>query len=651
MKKIFKVVLYGLGIIVFAVVGLSLALMLYYNSKSNSNMKLALDPSVVMMVDGHEFRDLNKNNRLDIYEDFRQAIDKRVENLLSQMTLDEKAGMMFVSMAAIGDKGSLFERPNLFNPLSFFSVPNSELILKKKINHVNLMDADATDIPKWVNSIQGLADRTRLGIPVTIASDPRNAFGTNPLAGFQTKGFSKWPEPLGFAAIGDTTLMSLFANVVRKEYRSVGITLALHPMADLATEPRWPRISGTFGEDAELASQMVYHYIRGFQGDSLSNSSVACMTKHFAGGGPQEDGLDPHFEFGKNQVYPGHNLQYHIIPFKSALKANTACIMPYYGIPVDQTNENVGFGFNKKMIEDVLRAELKFDGIVCTDWGVITDKKMMGITMFKSPGWGVENLTPAEKITKALNAGVDQFGGEQEPEIIADLVAKKVITVERIDRSVRRLLKLKFQLGLFDNPFIDVQQATKVLGVKENMEMGLITQGKAMVLLENKKSILPLQKGLKIYSENMAREALAGYGVLVDKPEEADVAIIRLQTPFQVHGEGFTESFFHHDDLDFKGKEKERLIELLKKVPTIIDIYLDRPAVIPELSENCQALLANFGAKDEVLVDVIFGDIKPQGNLPIEMPSSMEAVKNQSEDVPYDSKNPLYRFGYGLRYQ
>ncbi|MFN7116011.1 MAG: glycoside hydrolase family 3 protein [Saprospiraceae bacterium] len=650
MKKVLKAVLYLLGGLVVVILIIMIAGFIYFSNKARQNMALALEPSPRLTEQGYSFRDLNKNGRLDAYEDARQPLEKRVEDLLSQMTLEEKAGMMFITMAGMGPKGTLHERPYLGDMMSLFLAPNPELILRKKMNHVNALAGDAIHIMKWANAIQALADRSRLGIPVTIASDPRHVFSYNPIASLPTPGFSQWPEPLGFAAIGDTALMQQFADIARREYRAIGIHLALHPMADLATEPRWPRINGTFGEDAELAARMVYHYIKGFQGDTLSGNSVACMTKHFSGGGPQKDGLDPHFEFGQEQVYPGNYFQYHIIPFKAALAAGTAQMMPYYGIPMDQTDENVGFAFNKKIISGILRNELGFEGVVCTDWGLLTDKKLFGVTVFPATGWGVKNLTPAERIVKALDAGVDQFGGEMIPEVLVELVKAGKVPESRLDESVRRLLRDKFRLGLFENPLVDEARFSEDVGRTEDIALGDQTQGRAMVLLKNKENTLPLQKGIKIYIENINKEIAAQYGTVVKRPEDADLAIIRLQTPYQLHGDNMMAAFFHHDDLDFKDKEKAHIISLLQKVPTIVDIYLDRPAVIPEIAAQAQALLGNFGAKDKVLLDVVFGCIQPVGKLPFELPASMQAVYEQKEDVPYDSKNPLFKFGYGLQY-
>ncbi len=464
-------------------------------------------------------------------------------------------------------------------------------------------------------------------------------------------GFSQWPEQLGFAAIGDEKLMQEHANIARQEYRAVGIHEALHPMADLATEPRWARVSGTFGEDAKLSARLTRAYVLGYQGKKLGPSSVACMTKHFSGGGPQKEGLDPHFEFHKGQIYPGSNFNYHLIPFEAAFEVNTAAIMPYYGVPIGQSSEDVGFSFNKDMITGLLRNKYKYDGIVCTDWGLITDVKMGPVT-WPARAWGVENLSEEERVLKAIEAGVDQFGGESCAEHVLSLVKNGKLAESRIDQSVRRLLRQKFQLGLFDNPYVDLNEADKVLGNPQFKKAGEMAQRRSFTLLKNDAGVLPLAPGkLKIYVKNIDAKVAAQYGTVVENPGEADFAILRLNAPwYPVETNNPFAKGFHHGDLDFKGKEKEEILQLLKTVPTIVDIYLDRPSVIPEISMAAKGLFANYGASDAALLDVVFGKAKPQGKLPFELPSSMEAVRNQKEDVPYDSKDPLYKFGFGLRY-
>jgi len=609
------------------------------------------ESGMLKTVKGYTFRDLNKNGKLDIYEDVRQPIEARIKDLLKQMTLEEKAGMMFYTPARVNSDGSIEDKPGQAGMFAF--VPNAlKNISDKHINHFNLfMVPGADSLAIWYNSMQQYAEKTRLGIPLTIASDPRNHFSASIFA-MAANGFSQWPEPLGLAAIGDAKLTEEFANDSRQEYIAVGIRQALHPQVDLSTEPRWPRISGTFGEDAALSSSMASAYIEGFQGKKLDGNSVATMTKHFPGGGPQRDGLDPHFDFQKGQVYPGNNFNYHLVPFEAAFKAHTAAIMPYYGVPMGQPGyEEVGFSFNKAVITGLLRNKYHYDGVVCTDWGLVTDAKM-GPIDFPARAWGVEKLSYEERVQKIIDAGVDQFGGESIPEMVVKLVKEDKITEKRIDESVTRLLRLKFELGLFDNPFVDAKRAPLIVGKPEFKKAAEEAQRRSLTLLKNNEHFLPLKKAdLKIYIKNIDPKVAAQYATIVEKPEQADLAIIRLQTPhYPPPSQNPIAQMFHWGDLDFKGKELEDILTLEKTVPTIVDINLDRPAVIPEISQQAKALIANYGSSDAALLDVLFGKYKPEGHLPIELPSSMEAVRNQKEDMPYDSKNPVYKFGFGLSY-
>ena len=603
--------------------------------------------ALVKIKDGIPYRDLNKNGELDIYEDTRQPVEARVEDLLSQMTLEEKAGMLFIHGAIINPDASLEEIPG-GNPAAGHVAIH--LIDRQKMNHFNLWQIPGVQVvAEWHNKLQRYAEQTRLGIPISIASDPRNHFSHNIYAMAATD-FSPWCETLGLAAIGDDDLVKQFVEVVRREYLAVGIRIALHPQIDLATEPRWARISGTFGEDARLTGRLAKAYIVGFQGETLGTNSVACMTKHFPGGGPQNEGLDPHFEFQKGQIYPGDNFDYHLIPFEAAFEAQTAAIMPYYGVPVDQTDENVAMGFNKAIITGLLREKYQYEGVICTDWGLITDLPFPE-TVWPARAWGVEHLSESERVLKAIEAGVDQFGGEVCSEYVVKLVEVGKLSETRIDESVRRLLRLKFQLGLFDNPFVDETNIDAVFNDDTSRALGLSSQEKAMTLLKNDGSLLPLQDQPKLFVKNMNQEIAAQYSQVVDTPEEADLAILRLETPWvPVETKNPFAAGFHHGDLDFKGEAKAEIMALLETVPTIVVINLDRPAVIPDIAAGTKALFGEFGASDTAVLNVVFGKVEPQGNLPFELPSSMEAVRQQKPDVPYDSENPLYPFGFGLRY-
>ena len=613
--------------------------------------ELVLQQSTLVKDDrGFQYRDLNKNGKLDIYEDSRQPIEARIEDLLSQMTVAEKAGMLFINGSVVDEEGSI-------DGGSFENNPNTLLTAKtqmtvQKMNHFNLWAVpNAIAVAKWNNNIQRFAEETRLGIPLTIASDPRNHF-SNYIFDLQSKDFSQWCSALGLAAVGDEEFVKQYVECVRQEYLAVGIRLALHPQIDLATEPRWARISGTFGEDAHLSAKMAKTYIEAFQGESLGPASVACMTKHFPGGGPQNEGLDPHFEFHKGQIYPGNNFDYHLIPFEAAFAANTAAIMPYYGVPMDQTDENVGMSYNKAIITGLLRGKYQYEGVVCTDWGLVTDQEIAETDIiWPARAWGVEHLSEIERVQKILAAGVDQFGGESCPEYVVELVKQGTVSEERVDQSVRRLLRMKFQLGLFEAPFVDPSLASNVFGKPESIAAGMAAQSRAMTLLKNEDQSLPLPEDRKIYVENIDATVAANYAEVVAAPEEADFAIIRLNAPwYPVETKNPIARDFHHGDLDFKGAEKEAILKLLQSAPAMVVIGMDRPAVIPEISAAAKGLLVEYGASDQSVLNVIFGKVRPEGKLPFELPSSMEAVRNQKADLPYDSENPLYGYGFGLSY-
>jgi beta-glucosidase len=599
------------------------------------------------------FRDLNGNGRLDPYEDVRLSVQDRVDDLLRQMTLGEKVGLMFHPWTRMNRDGTLARRtegPGLET--------TSTLIQTRGINHLHILFdlAPPRRAAEWQNRVQRVAEETRLGIPVTLSSDPRHGATDNPGAGLRTPSFSRWPEPIGFGAAGDVGLVREFAEVVREEYRVLGIRVALHPMADLATEPRWARASGTFGSDPEKVAAMTRAYILGLQGGRLGPTSVACMTKHFPGGGSQEDGEDPHFPYGKNQVYPGDGFDLHLEPFRAALDAGTSQVMPYYGVPVGLPNvEEVGFGFNKDIISGLLRRQMGFEGIVCTDWKLLTDTIVNG-GLIEAKCWGVEQLTTGERIVKALDAGVDQFGGEFCTDVLVELVRSGDVSAERIDVSAHRLLREKFALGLFDDPYVDPVHAGRVVGSARFRELGAEAQRRSIVLLKNGEKaagagpLLPLGRATRLYVEGVDPSAARQYCEVVGL-DRADVALLRVQAPFEPRSGSYLEPFFHAGDLRFPVAERDRILDVARRVPTIIDVYLDRPAVMPEIVAGCTAALGSFGAIDQALLDVVFGLHRPRATLPFELPSSMDAVRSQLPDLPDDSVDPLFPRGHGLSFR
>lgn len=652
MQKLFKFLLYFLLGVVGLVVIILIAFNVYYYFLNKSAKSILVEKKELLM-DGFTFRDLNNNGELDAYEDSRAELETRVADLLSQMTIEEKVGLMWHPPIGVGSKGEVLGKPA---PASFFFGSSYDLILNRKLKTFNLFSVpDTRTLATWYNNLQKVAEQDRLGIPITISSDPRHGIN-NFISGDLLGGdWSEWPEPIGLAATNDSLLVVEFGQIAAKELASTGIRAALHPMADLATEPRWARINGTFGEDADLSAKMTAAYIYGFQGEQLGSESVATMVKHWPGGGPQKEGWDAHFRYGADQAYPGKNFDYHLKPFAAAFEAGTAMLMPYYGIAVDQTSENVGMSFNKEIIQGLLRDEYQYDGLVCTDWGIVEGFGALGIEMFEGPGWGVDALDVKARIQKVIDAGVDQFGGNANTEELLELMAEGKITEARIDESVRRILRTKFQLGLFDNPYINVDHAISVVGSKEHMEKGKIAQRKSIVLLKNEMEqdssfVLPLSGKPKIYIENMDKEVASQYGTVVDSLEDADYAILRLQTPFEPRNGNFMEAMFHQGYLNFQEPELSRILEITDNKPTIICIYMDRPAVMPEIVERTSGLLADFGAHDDAVLDIVFGKHNPTAILPFEIPSSMEAVEKQYEDVPFDSENPVFPFGHGLSY-
>ena len=592
--------------------------------------------------DDYLFRDLNKNQQLDIYEDARVSIELRVNDVLSQMTIEEKVGLMFHPPFTVnpGIGMRIYEiliRGNQFT---------ESHIIKKNINHFNLYgNPDPVKLAKRINQLQNYAARSRLGIPLTISSDPIHEVERGGgIASFSVQGFSKWPSQLGLAATRDAELVKKFADIARQEYLAVGIRTALHPMADLATDPRWARNFGTFGSDSKLSTSLTLAYMDGFQGENINSQSVLTMVKHFPGGGPQENGLDAHLMSGENQVYPGKMFDYHLEPFIEAINNNLKVIMPYYGIAVDQSNENIAIGFNRYLLSDLLREKLNYDGVICSDWGIITGRH-----------WGVTNLTIPERYIKAINAGIDQFGGEMHPEIVVQLVKENKIDESRIDRSARRILKNKFELGLFDDPFVDIESVDKLINTQITQKLALDAQRKSVVMLKNS-NLLPLTEETKIYVDGM--EFKDSDINKVNTIEEADVILMYLHTVFNGNQEPgtdrlfdrFLSNLFPNTDLRFNNQVIKRASEYSQVKPLILVVDLNRPAILSELNDLSDALIGTFGVNDEVIHEIINGKTNPSGKLPFELPSSMSEVEEQLEDVPDDTANPLYKYGYGLSF-
>ena len=479
-------------------------------------------PKIIIKNDTR-YRDLYKNGKIEVYENKNFTSEQRADDLLKKMNIEEKVGQMFHPPLSINSSSI----SQIMNLASGKGDSIKSLILNKSITHFNLYGSPSPiQLAKKINKLQKIAERSRLGIPLTISSDPIHEVPKGGgIAAFSLKGFSKWPSQLGFASTREPEAIKEFAEIAREEYLAVGLRTALHPMSDLATEPRWARNFGTFGSNADLSSDLTIAYMEGFQGKKINSNSVLTMVKHFPGGGPQEDGLDPHLYSGRNQIYPGNNFEYHLKPFKKAIKNNLKVIMPYYGIAIDQTSENVAMAYNKDILTHLLRDQLGYEGVICTDWGVITGRH-----------WGVDSLNLRERYKKSIEAGVDQYGGESSPELIVALVKNNEISEKRINYSVKKILINKFDLGLFDDPLVDEDCVKYKVGTAENLRKGLVAQKKSIVLLKNEifqnNTVLPLEKNIKIFADGFEKDVFKEYCKVTDNPTDADYIIVQLKTVF-----------------------------------------------------------------------------------------------------------------------
>ena len=636
---------------------------------------------------GFQFKDLNKNGKLDKYEDWRLSNEERTKDLLSKMSVEEKVGFMLISTSRLkSERSAQINAPtdNAIKPSSDLNeedqISNNNIFTRKPLTFPMMSSVGATKgikqfhlrhfilranvsarlTAEWSNKLQALAESDGLGIPAIIASNPRNHITKDASIGLSVGAtvFSNWPGELGLSAMRDLKLVREFADIARQEWAAVGLRKGYMYMADLSTEPRWQRIEGTFGENADWVAKMITEVVLGFQGTKLSSNSVAMTTKHFPGGGAGVGGQDPHFEWGKFEHFPGNMFQNNLIPFKAAIKAGTSSIMPYYSIPQDTKYEKVAYAYNKEVIHDLLRDSLGFNGIINSDTGPID---MMP--------WGVENITIPERYKKAIEAGVNIFSGTGDPTKLLETVKSGMVDMKLIDNSVSRLLMEKFALGLFENPYVDEDAAEKIVGNAKFQARGDLAMRKSIVLLRNETKTLPLKPKTKIYFESyFQRRGATSPSVVyeskdnkydvefVKTPEEADYVLLWL-TPgakalFQSDGSTL------YLNMSKNSVDVNYVNTLTGKKPTILAINYTNPWVIDEIyndqtKKNIKGVIATFGTTNEALLDIVLGKFNPTGKMPFTTPISEMAVEKQLSDVPGYLKGKeyaLFKFNEGISY-
>ena len=645
--------------------------------------------AALITISGFQFKDLNRNGKLDKYEDWRLPYEERAKDLVSKMSMEEKVGLMLISTSRLKS-----ERSAQLNVQSDNSVtPSSDLNEEDQVSNNNIFTRKPLPVPmmnavgatkaitqfhlrhfimranvsakltaEWTNKIQALAESDGLGIPAIIASNPRNHITKDASIGLSvgTTVFSTWPSELGLSAMRDLNLVHDFADIARQEWAAVGLRKGYMYMADLSTEPRWQRIEGTFGENAEWVAKMISEVILGFQGNQLSSNSVAMTTKHFPGGGAGVGGQDPHFDWGKYEHFPGKMFQNNLIPFKAAIQAGTSSIMPYYSIPLDTKYQKIAYAYNKEVITDLLRDSLGFDGIINSDTGPI---EMMP--------WGVENISVVERYKKALEAGVNLFSGSGDPTKLLETVQSGTVDMKLIDKSVYRLLMEKFKLGLFENPYVDEAAAEKLVGNEKFQSKANLAMRKSVVLLRNETNTLPLKAKTKIYFESyMQRRGAASPSLVyqnnnnnkydvefVKTPEEADCILLWIspggKSLFQSDGSPLYLS------MSKNAVDVNYINTLSSKKPTILAMNYTNPWVIDEIYNektinNIKGVIATFGTTNEALLDIVLGKFNPSGKMPFTTPVSEAAVEKQLSDVPgylKGSAYALFKFDEGLSYK
>lgn len=698
--------------------------------------------------DGLFFKDLERAGELLPYEDWRLSHWERAKDLASRLTIEEIAGLMLYSPHQMVPPppggpfpgtfgGKIFAESGM--PPHALSDQQKHFMTVEHIRHILMVVVqNAATAARWSNELQKMAESLPHGIPVNISSDPRSG-ARNSNAEFKTSGsdVSKWPEGVGFAACFDPEVVRQFAEDASREYRAMGITTALGPQIDLCTEPRWMRFVDTLGEEVEMTKKLVRAYCDGMQttegsADGWGHQSVNTMVKHWPGGGTGEGGRDGHYAFGAYAVYPANNASEHEKPFTEAafkLDGPTGCasaVMPYYTVSWNQDakyGQNVGNSYSKYIIKDLLRDKYNYQGVVCTDWGITADPAPT-IEGFGSRCFNMQDKTMAERHLIAILNGVDQFGGNAESAPILEAyrigceqIGEKAMR-ERMELSAARLLKNIFQCGLFEDPYLDPDESTRIVGCEEFCEHGYDAQRKSVVLLKNK-GCLPLKKGIKIYTpvreiraskgffrqdipahteDPVQDEIINKYGTRVARPEEADAAIVFVESPAcnaystedvqnggngylpitlqyrpytavnaretSIAGGDFRESFTNRSyrgktNIAYNESDLDNILACRKAMPgkpVIVCAAVNNPMVMHEFERDADAICVEFGVSKNAVLDVLFGDYEPTGRLPIQIPRDMETVEAQSEDraldmdVHTDEFGHAYDYGFGMNY-
>ena len=678
----------------------------------------------VIEVNGKYYRDSNGNGALDDFENWELDTDSRVKDLISKMTIDQKIGLLIIgdrrpgiyrddktktSMDGLLDELS-GEETSIFGTTTIYGTTEAiaDLCLRRFILRQN---PTPDQIAQWNNAMQQVAESTDHGIPVVIVSNSRNengemTFGMNDASGI----FSTWPGTLGLAAAalgdinnsGDAQLITDFAEISRTEWDASGIKKGYMYMADVLTDPRWQRGYGTLGERPDFVADAIGRLVRGFQGSSagLQANGVALTIKHFPGGGARENGFDPHYSLGQWNPYPtaGSLEKYHLPSFKAAIDNHVSSIMPYYAKPYGaksaaQTydgmtldlSEAVGFAYNKFFITELLRGKMGHTGYVNSDTGILGNM-----------AWGMQEYDEAIQAAYALNAGTDVISGPTDATALktaylrslsADFIAKDsnerhILKQARIDEAAGRLLKEEFLLGLFENPYRDLDAANEAVKKARADSRVYTAHQKSVVLLKNADRTLPLT------SEKLSNKKV--YVNFFNKEGETEEALTALKTSLAKRGMTITENYNEADyaiffinpasgqyfsatagyleidicdgkivyDVDTTTgapidttheettlKDAAKISEIANVVHSngglvIANVNITLPWMMGNVEPYVDALTVGFDTFTDAVIDVMTGVYSPSGVLPVTLPKN-DAVIAVDKNANCISRNDV----------
>lgn len=623
----------------------------------------------------YQFRDSNGNGKVDRYEDWRLPAEVRAHHLLKEMTLEEKAGLMHITSEGRGSRPGGITSPN---PATVGYVED------RNIRYLILRDnPTAGELATRANAYQEIAEGTRLGIPIVFTSNPRNHVNPTQQFGISeaTGVFSLWPGTLGIAATGDASVARGFSEIAREEWRAAGIHKIYGYQIETATEPRWNRVNGTFGESPDLNAEIARELVVGFQGEELGPDSVAQTIKHFPGDGPVDRGLDPHNEAGQYALYPtpGSLYDYQLPPFAAAIEAGASSVMSYYNVPKNEGSaeqlprdlwysdteqfEEIAGAYSAQFLQGVL-GDLGFDGYVNTDSGALTNR-----------AWNAQHLTMPERYAKSIKAGVAIVSDENNPAPLIEAVNMGLLTEADLDPKVEKLLEEIFTLGLFEDPYVDPALADAIADDVDSQAVADEAHLKSVTLLRNNQGQLPItdaQVGeTRLFVEVVTRTNAASQTQqlktliaaadpsiqVVNTPEEATDALVVVRPNVHDPDDGTALSI---DLGPLTGVDVARVQQIEAAVPTILAVNAVNPWVLDEIEPAAASVIATFDIKMDALVDVIRGRFNPTGKLPLSLPADQAAVEANAPDVPgyaetfgYSYVNEVgdkYEFGFGLGY-